>query len=136
MQVSPDSACAPAFAADGIDELITGFAARRKRTGPRRSLLVRATDTADAWHYEWPADGQVRARHISLESTDAVRTGTGACGTGDGGLPPSDCELAGPASGGYLFLWNRCTAAEAGVEITGDPAILGTWNTGIRVRWS
>jgi hypothetical protein len=31
-------------------------------------------------------------------------------------------------------LWNRCTAAEAGVEITGDPAILGIWNSGIRVR--
>jgi uncharacterized protein (TIGR03083 family) len=132
----PLTAFPPAFAADGIDELITGFAARRKRTGPGRSLLVRATDTADAWHYEWPADGQVRARRIGLESADAMRPGTGACGPGDGGLPASDCQLAGPASGGYLFLWNRCTAAEAGVEITGDPAILGTWNSGIRVRWS
>jgi uncharacterized protein (TIGR03083 family) len=124
----PLTAFAPAFAADGIDELITGFAARRKRAGPGLSLLVRATDTGDAWHYEWPADGQVRARRIS--------PGSGADGTGDGGLPAADCELAGPASGGYLFLWNRCTAAEARIEITGDPAILGTWNSGIRVQWS
>lgn len=75
----------PAFAADGIDELVMGFAARR------------ISPDADA---------------------------------------PADCVLSGPASGAYLFLWNRCTAEEAGVAITGDPAILRAWNAGVRVRWS
>jgi uncharacterized protein (TIGR03083 family) len=124
----PLTAFAPDFAADGIDELITGFAARRKKSGPGKSLLVRATDVIAAWHYEWPSDGQVRAR----------RTGAGAAGdsaAGDGGWP-ADCELSGPASAVYLFLWNRCATAEPGITITGDPAILSTWNSGIRVRWS
>ncbi|SRR5712691_6546145 len=117
----PLTAFAADFAADGIDELITGFAARRKRTGPGGSLLVRATDAAAAWHYEWPPDGQVRARRVSLGTVGAVQ---------------SSCELSGPASAVYLFLWNRCTVADAGITIAGDPAILRTWNSGVRVRWS
>lgn len=116
----PLTAFAPDFAADGIDELITGFAARREDSGPGQSLLVRAADAACAWHYEWPPDGQVRARRVQA---GAVRP------------PDSDCVLSGPASAVYLFLWNRCPAGP-GIQVTGDPSVLSTWNSGVQVRWS
>jgi hypothetical protein len=43
--------------------------------------------------------------------------------------------VTGPASGLYLFLWNRSDAAQAGVTITGDPAFLAAWQSSVRVRW-
>ena len=35
--------------------------------------------------------------------------------------------MSGPASGLYLYLWNRADAAEADVTVTGDPAQLASW---------
>lgn len=115
----PVGAFEPDFAADGIDELVTGFAARRKRTGPGATLLVKALDSGDAWHYSWPADGRRQASRCD-----------------PAGSPAADCVLAGPASGLYLFLWNRCGAGEAHATVAGDPAVLRAWNAGIHVRWS
>lgn len=115
----PVAAFAPEFAADGIDELIWGFATRRKRTGPGATLLVRALDSGHTWHYAWLADGR----------RQAVRCDPAAPS------PAADCLLAGPASGLYLFLWNRCGADQAHATVTGDPAILRAWNSGVHVRW-
>jgi uncharacterized protein (TIGR03083 family) len=105
------------FAADGIDELIMGFGRRRKyrpdpagRTG---TLGVIATDTGDGWHVRME-DGRVQP--------DRERVA-------------ADCEVSGPASGVYLFLWNRAGAAQSGVEVIGDPAVLDQWKSGVRVRW-
>jgi hypothetical protein len=39
------------------------------------------------------------------------------------------------ASGVYLFLWNRCPAADAGIMINGDPGVLEAWNGSVRVKW-
>ena len=36
--------------------------------------------------------------------------------------------MSGPASGVYLFLWNRSDAAQAGVTVTGDPGFLERGN--------
>ena len=116
----PHGAFDPAFAADGIDELITGFAAGRRTDGSGRSLLVLATDTGDAWHYTWPAEGRAQARR---------------CDTNDAGTTSADCTLAGPASGIYVFLWNRCAADDANAGLTGAPDILHAWNSTVRVRW-
>jgi uncharacterized protein (TIGR03083 family) len=113
---SPVEAFRSDFAADGIDELIVGLAGGRGRSGPGRSLLVRPQDAGGAWHYTWPADGRVVARRVD-------------------GEPGADCVLSGPASGVYLFLWNRCSAADAGITISGDPGVLEAWNGGVRVRW-
>jgi hypothetical protein len=44
--------------------------------------------------------------------------------------------LSGPASGLYVFLWNRCTTQDAGIEATGDASILTIWNSGAQVKWS
>jgi uncharacterized protein (TIGR03083 family) len=107
----------PAFAADGIDELIMGFGQRRKyrpsADGPG-SMRVRTTDTGHAWHVG-TQDGRIQARR------------------GDDG--PASCTVTGPASGVYLFLWNRVDAAQAGVTISGDPGFLQSWQSSVRVRW-
>lgn len=106
------------FAADGIDELITGFAARSKRPPEGalgRSLLVRTSDTGDAWRISWPAEPGTRA------AVDRPAPGDGA-----------DCVITGPAEALYLLLWNR---ADASVTTEGDPAVAAAWRE-FQVRWS
>jgi hypothetical protein len=95
------------------------FAARRRRGGPGATLAIRATDTPSAWHYAWPADGNVAVTRLAPAD-----------------LPSADCVLSGPASGLYLYLWNRCSAAAASLVTEGDPAILAAWSDVIRIRWS
>jgi uncharacterized protein (TIGR03083 family) len=115
------------FAADGIDELIMGFGQRRKyqrQAAPAAGsglsagaepLRVIAADTGDAW--------SVEAREGLLQP----RRDTGAAGAG--------CTVSGPASGLYLYLWNRAGAAEADVTVTGDPVLLTSWQASVKVRW-
>lgn len=117
---APRDAFDPGFAADGIDELVRGFAARQKADGVPRELLVRSADTEDVWRFTWSSEGWIRTRRYRA----GEETG------------PADCVLAGPASGVYLFLWNRCAAADADIAITGDHGILRTWNRCVRVRWT
>jgi uncharacterized protein (TIGR03083 family) len=111
---------APDFAADGVDELITGFGQRRKyRPSPGHGgiLRIRATDTGDAWHLG-EEEGRIHAHR----------------GMG-GPAGPSDCVVSGRASGLYLFLWNRSGAGQAGVTVSGDPAALASWQSSVRIRW-
>jgi uncharacterized protein (TIGR03083 family) len=108
------------FAADGVDELITGFSQRRRyRSSPGHdgALQVRTTDTGDAWYLS-TEEGRIHARR----------------GPGEP-VGPSDCLLSGPASGLYLFLWNRSGAGEADVTVSGDPAVLAAWQSSVRIRW-
>jgi uncharacterized protein (TIGR03083 family) len=112
----------PGFAADGIDELIMGFGQRRKyRPSAERAgdMDVRTTDTGHAWHVG-TEDGRIHARREPAAPESAR---------------PADCAVTGPASGLYLFLWHRSDAAQAGVTITGDPALLASWQSSVRVRW-
>jgi len=121
--VLPDYA--PGFAADGIDELIMGFGQRRKyrpSAEPGGGLQVRTTDTGDAWHVGAEA-GRIRARRGPAEPAGAVSAGS------------ADGTVTGPAAGLYLFLWNRCDAARAGVTIAGDAGFLAAWQSSVRVRW-
>ncbi len=121
--VVPDYA--PDFAADGIDELITGFGRRRKyqpsayqpsADGGGR-LRVVAADTGDAWSIE-ASEGRLHPRR---DIGDAAE---------DAG-----CTVQGLASGVYLYLWNRADAMRAGVTVTGAPALLAAWQASVRVRW-
>ena len=108
----------PDFAADGIDELIMGFGRRRKYqppAGPPGPLRVVAADTGDAWSVE-AHEGRLQPRRDTV---------------GD-----AACTVRGPASGVYLFLWNRAGAERAGVTVTGDPGVLASWKSSVRVRWS
>jgi uncharacterized protein (TIGR03083 family) len=111
---------APGFAADGIDELITGFGRRRKyqpgSTTDGVRLRVVATDTGDAWLIE-ARDSRLQPRRDADGPAEA------------------GCTVTGPASGLYLYLWNRADAAAAGVTVTGDPGLLSAWQSSVRVRW-
>jgi uncharacterized protein (TIGR03083 family) len=95
------------FAADGIDELLTGFHAReqsRVRTSPPRTLRLRATDTAAVW--------TVR---LSDGIPHTVRHNDG----------DADCEVAGPAAELYPTLWNRLPYT--GLRVTGDGSLAQLW---------
>ncbi len=75
-----------------------------------------ATDTGDAWLIE-ARDGRLQPRRDADGSAEA------------------GCTVSGPASGLYLYLWNRADAPRAGVTVTGDPALLAAWQATVRVRW-
>ncbi|MGD0700162.1 MAG: maleylpyruvate isomerase N-terminal domain-containing protein [Trebonia sp.] len=125
---APGDAFGTAFADDGIDELIMGFAARRRyrlRADGTRSLAVRATETGNGWHVGL-ADGATRVARRGEAGDSAIS----AAVTASGG-----CLLEGPAAGIYAYLWNRSDAAAAAVTVTGDPAILDVWRSSVRVAW-
>jgi uncharacterized protein (TIGR03083 family) len=109
------------FATDGIDELIMGFGRRRKyQPGADRigRLRVVTADTGDAWSIE-ARDGRL---HPDRD-------------TGDDEAGDAGCTVRGPASGVYLYLWNRADAPRAGVTVTGDPTLFAAWQSSVRVRW-
>ncbi|MCX4759829.1 maleylpyruvate isomerase family mycothiol-dependent enzyme [Streptomyces sp. NBC_01275] len=95
-----------AFAADGVDELLSAFHAREKskvRTEKPRVLRVRATDADDAvWTVRLSSRAPVTERNA------------------DGG---ADCEVAGPAGLLYLSLWNRAPFP----DIVGDASLAALW---------
>jgi len=120
---SPAAAFEPAFAADGVDELIMGFAARRRyrlRGDTECTLTVRAADTRGCWQARL-LDGGTEVRHEVGEPGEAGR---------------AHCVLEGPASGLYAFLWNRSDSDKAGITVGGDPSVLDTWGSTVRVQWS
>ena len=104
----------PEFAADGIDELLAGFAPRRKEfpVASAQAMVVHAEDTDDRWHVTMAPEG------ITTRS-------------GDG---PADVTLAGDASDLYLVLWNR--GEDSSINVTGDRDLLETWHNNHRLRWS
>lgn len=115
----------PVFAADGIDELIMGFGQRRKYQPQPGSaadggrLSVVAAGTGEAWSI---VAGQGRLQPQRETAADVA----------DGAA----CTVSGPASGLYLYLWNRADAAEADVTVTGDLAVLASWQASVKIRWS
>jgi uncharacterized protein (TIGR03083 family) len=105
----------PAFAADGIGELLECFITRRGgmlRSNPERVLRVRCTDAAGDW--------------LVRIGPDTVVT---TAGQGDG---RADCTVAGGASDLYLALWNRRPTADLNVE--GERAVLDLFADKVRVR--
>ena len=112
----------PDFAADGIDELIMGFGQRRKYRPSAEyggGMDVRTSDTGRAWHVA-AEDGRIQARREPAGRDSADR---------------APCAVTGPASGLYLFLWNRGDAGQACVTVAGDPGFLEAWQSSVRVRW-
>ncbi|MER5450796.1 maleylpyruvate isomerase family mycothiol-dependent enzyme [Streptomyces sp. NPDC002766] len=96
----------PAFAADGVDELLRGFHARarsRVRSERPRVLRVRATDV----------DGAVWTVRLTAEPPVTVRGESGG----------ADCEVTGPAAQLYLSLWNRLPFP----GVTGDASVAALW---------
>jgi uncharacterized protein (TIGR03083 family) len=113
-----------AFAADGVDELIMGFGRRRKYQPSAnvdgRRMHVVATDTGDGWYID-AHEGRLQPHRQTRD--DPAEAGH------------ADCTVSGPASGVYLYLWNRAEAERAGITLTGNADILGTWQSSVRVRW-
>jgi uncharacterized protein (TIGR03083 family) len=113
------STFAPGFAADGIDELLSGFIGRsrgRLVADPPLTLGVEADDTGDTWTVRIEAGRRVVER--------------------DGGAAECDCVLAGPAVDLYLLLWNR-HRSEPGhaVRLHGEGAVLDLWRERATIRW-
>jgi uncharacterized protein (TIGR03083 family) len=110
----------PGLAADGVDELLTGFAARRPRS------------LADA-----PATLVIRARDGAFAPSWTVRMGSPDSGVSRGAAlalqGSAYCEVSGPAPALYLLLWNR--GGTGGLDVRGDAAVLATWHDRMRVRW-
>ncbi len=104
----------PAFASDGIDEIVAGFAPRAGEfpTSTRRTMAVRTQDTGDRWLVTFAPDGITTVR-------------------GDG---PADATLSGTASDLYLTLWNR--GGDATITVEGDRGLLDLWHDNHRVRWT
>ncbi|GLW46926.1 hypothetical protein Stsp02_25880 [Streptomyces sp. NBRC 14336] len=104
----------PAFAADGIDEILLAFHARPKsrvRTAEPRVLRVRATDSADAvWTVRLSAEPPVAARGAEGEA---------------------DCEVSGPVAELYAALWNR----QPFPAVEGDAALAALWRENSAITW-
>jgi uncharacterized protein (TIGR03083 family) len=104
----------PVFAADGIDELLSGFAPRRNEfpIANDQTMVVHAGDTDDRWHLTIGPEGIATDR-------------------GDGS---ADVTLGGDASDLYLVLWNR--VEDSRITISGDSELVDTWHDNLRIRWS
>lgn len=105
----------PAFASDGIDELLFGFVSRprgRLIADPARTIHVRSTDADADWFV-----------HIGPERVEVSRHGD-----------EGDCAVRGSASDLYLLLWNRLTAD--GLQVEGDRSLLDLWRESVQIRWS
>ena len=120
------SSFTPAFAADGVDELLTGFVPRRS-TGLRAeqpaTLGIRCVDDDGAWVLTIGPDGV---------TTAAGGGGGGAFGAGADA--DADCTVRGAAGDLYLALWNRPGVER--LQIDGDPAVLELFNEAVQVRWT
>lgn len=100
-----------AFAQDGIDELLNGFARRRSNAiGTPATLTLRASDPGDDW---------------------TIRLGGERIESERGAAPSADATVSGRSGDLYLWLWNR----PASVMIEGQPDVAELWR-GVRVRWS
>lgn len=103
------------FAADGVEELLFGFYGRprgRLVSDPAITLALRAADAGNAW-----------TMTIGPESRSTTREA-------DAG---ADCTVTADAGDLYLLLWNRREAE--GLDVDGDPAVLGLWREKARVSF-
>ncbi|OYN96822.1 hypothetical protein CGZ96_11005 [Enemella evansiae] len=104
----------PMFAADGVDELLMGFAPRRS-TGLRNdepiTVEVSTTDTGGVWSLDIGPEG---TRPRAEPSPDA------------------EVRLSGPAVELYLALWNRGDSNRAG-QIDDPQNFLPSWAERVRI---
>ena len=104
---------AAGLAADGIDELLTGFITRetgKLRASPGYTLVVRTDDTGHAW---------------------TVRVGDGPVETTVGADGPADVEVSGTAAQVFVSLWNRADE----ITVTGRVETVAEWRRAVRIRW-
>jgi uncharacterized protein (TIGR03083 family) len=100
----------PELAADGADEALTvilpAYLARKPVPGLKGSFHVHATDADGEWSLDFGAEGlAVRRDHAK-----------------------ADTAVRGPAAGLFLWLWNRRTPEQAGLEVFGDTSVVDAWS--------
>ncbi len=103
-----------ALAADGIDEMLTGFAPRPRTPLHAESpvtLQVAPTDSPSRWHLTISRDAPVTARHEA----------------------EADCTVRGEASDIYLALWNRGDIDV--LDVSGDASALVLFRDNVKVQW-
>jgi hypothetical protein len=97
----------PAIAADGVDEYLTlavPLLREQRRSPAGSSVHVACTDAEGSWYVQLTADG----------------------GSTVGAEPvPVAATLRGTAGGLLLALSGRSSLGDAGVDVDGDPSILG-----------
>jgi uncharacterized protein (TIGR03083 family) len=105
----------PAFAVDGVDELLLGFFGRRNRVrSPAPATLgLIAADADAAWLTRLTEEGARSQRSDSSAAADA------------------DAVVTAPAATLYCGVWNRTELAAAG-----DRAVLARWRDQAHIRWS
>ncbi|MEO6126237.1 MAG: maleylpyruvate isomerase family mycothiol-dependent enzyme [Ilumatobacteraceae bacterium] len=108
-----------AVAADGIDEMLTGFAPRKftpLHADPATSMLVTTDDTPGGWRLTISDGPPVAERIESLATANATV-----------------CSVTGDADDIYRALWNRGDTTRLG--ITGDAGVLELFRDNVRIRW-
>lgn len=101
------------FGADGIDELLAGFYARRHRglVSPEPvALAVRCTDVDAGWTIRIGADAREVGRRAACDAA---------------------CTISGAAADLYLVLWNRRGLGE--IQVSGDSGVLALWRDRARI---
>ena len=142
------------LAADGVDELVTGFGGRDPGSlcDAPGVLVIRAEDGARG--ADWTVvmgqpragvsrgqDPAARAAASRPAAAGATVSRASAAGAPAAGAPAAGvtapatayCEVAGPATVLYLMLWNRGSAA--GLDVRGDDGVLAAWRDRMQVRW-
>jgi uncharacterized protein (TIGR03083 family) len=149
----------PGLAADGIDELLNGFASRdpRSLSDSPATLVVLADDggpvqgwtvvmgSDDAGVSRVPAPSALAGAGAAVAGAGPAVAGAGPAVAGAGpavtavtagaaAAGEAYCEVRGPAPAVYLLLWNR--GSPAGLDVRGDAGVLARWREKMRVRWS
>ena len=118
----PPGGVAPAFAADGVSELLTCFITRPGddlKADPPRRMRVRCADADGDWL-------------VTIGPDRIVTTSPGPV-SGEAGTA-AEVEVSGDAGDLYLALWNRRPASV--LTVRGDADLLGLFLDRVRVRWS
>ena len=116
----------PRLAADGLDELLTGFLPRRtSRVRSERPLrvAVQPTDVERAWLLDIGPDPVITTRLAPTDPhPDDARD--------------AEVTVRGTAAALYLNLWNRGSASGDDLEVCGEATWIATWREQMQVRWS
>lgn len=118
--VGANTAISPALAADGVDEMLTGFAPRKHtplHSDSPVSLEVTLDDAPGRWRMT-----------ISDDPPITERTGHGD------DRAAADCSISGTANDVYQALWNR--SGTESLQVGGDPSVFDLFRENVKVRWS